>query len=236
MQESQAVLLYQLQAIDLTLAKRRARLKEIEGILGQDESVTQARSQLEAAEKTLKPAQIRARDLDLEIKSIVQKIQTTDSSLYSGKIRNPKELQEMQDEVASLKRRQSQLEDELLEAMVQSESGQAAVVEAQKTLNDAQARWAGSQVDLLDEKQRLEGEVITVTAQRKQAAEVIDKAGLTTYETLRKTKNGKPIALLQGNSCMTCGVEQTSALAQQVRQAKTLIYCGSCGRILATHQ
>jgi predicted nucleic acid-binding Zn-ribbon protein len=231
---SQASLLYRLQTLDLGIAQRRARLQEIEIVLGQDEAVRGARQRFEAADSALKPWQTRVRDLDLEIKSLAQKIQQTDRNLYSGKITNPKELQDMQEDIASLKRRQSQLEDELLEAMMKSEEGQTAVAEAQRQLNEAQAAWAGSQVDLLDEKQRLEKEVADWQAQRQQAAAAVDLASLSKYEALRPKKRGQAVALLKGDSCVLCGVEQTSRIVQQVRQGTQLIYCESCGRILAT--
>jgi predicted nucleic acid-binding Zn-ribbon protein len=140
----------------------------------------------------------------------------------------------MQNELASLRRRQQQLEDDLLEAMVRSEDGQTAVGGAQQTLDKAQAIWAGSQTDLLYEKERLEKELADLTAQRKRATADIDPASLAKYEALRLKKRGQPVALLQGDSCALCGVEQTSTVAQQVRQSAQLVYCESCGRILAS--
>ena len=230
---SQATLLYRLQTLDLAIAQRRTRLREIEAVLGKDEQVAQARQQLNAAEQALKPWQTRARDLDLEIKSLAQKIKETDRALYGGKVRNPKELQDMQDDIASMQRRQSQLEDELLDAMMHSDEGQTAVSGADQALKQAQAQWAGSQHDLIDEQARLERELTDLEAKRKQAASEVDKDALTKYEALRTKKRGQAVALLQGESCKTCGVEQTSMIAQQVRQGNQLVYCNSCGRILA---
>jgi uncharacterized protein len=231
---SQATLLYRLQTFDLAIAQHRARLQEIAAVLGKDEAVSQARQRLDEANQTLKPWQARTRDVDLEIKGLVQKIQQTDQMLYSGKVSNPKELQDMQNELASLKRRQSQLEDELLEAMLRSDEGQIAVSEAESTFSQAQVAWSGSQSALLDEQQRLEKELADLTVQRKQAAAAVDPGSLAKYEALRPKKRGQPVSLLQDSSCALCGVEQTSAIAQQVRQGARLIYCESCGRILAT--
>src|SRR5450755_1471534 len=109
---SQATHLYRLQIMDLALGHVLNRLDEIEKILGANEEVLGARQVLEAAEKVLLPWQANALNLDLEIKSVALKLQTTDQQLYAGKVTNPKELQDMETEIASLKRRQSQLEDE----------------------------------------------------------------------------------------------------------------------------
>src|SRR5205085_319270 len=97
----------------------------------------------------------------------------------------------------------------------------------------ATAVWKGSQVDLLAEKERLEGELKLLEAKRKEASAGIDPVALTAYENLRPKKQGGAVALLQGNSCMTCRVEQTSSLVQKVRSSSTLVYCGTCGRILS---
>src|SRR5260221_207347 len=231
--DSPAILLYRLQTVDQGIAQRRARLKEVNAILGHDEGVQQARSQLDAATDALKPWQVRARDLDLEIKSIVAKIKTTEESLYSGRISNPKALQEMQDEIASLKRHQAKLEDDLLEAMMQTEENQAHVDAGQKSLNEVQAVWKGSQVDLVAEKERLEGELAILEGKRKESASGIDPVALAAYENMRPKKQGGAVALLQRNSCMTCRVEQTCSLVQKVRSSSTLVYCGTCGRILS---
>src|SRR5436190_1212623 len=148
MPSSLASSLYQLQSLDLAITQRRTRLDQIAAILGKDESVAQAQAQYTAAEQALTPWQTRSRNLDLEIKGLVQKIQLTEQSLYSGKITNPKELRDMGTEIESLKRRQSQLEDDLLDAMVHVEEEQASVETAKVELDKAQAVCAGSQSDL----------------------------------------------------------------------------------------
>ncbi len=231
---SQASLLYRLQTLDLGLTQRQNRLNEINKLLGDSAQVKQARQGLEAAEQAVAPWQTRVRNLDLEIKSIAQKTTSTEQNLYSGRISNPKELTDMQQEIFSLKKRQSQLEDEMLDAMLQVEEGQAVVSTAKHTLDSSQASWDGSQVDLTGEKQRLEGEVANLKQQRQNAASEVDPAALAKYEALRPKKRGQAVALIQGDSCVACGVEQTSRNAQQVRQGAQLVYCESCGRILAT--
>lgn len=232
--ESQAVLLYRLQTIDLDIARRRARLKAIETLLSGDETVAQAAQAYESAERALKPWQNRARDLDLEIKAVVSKAQSADADLYSGRITSPKALQEIQDEIAALKRRQSALEDELLEAMLEVEDHQAQVAQAQDRLASAHETFAGSQADLLAEKQRLQAEIAQDEQKRAAAAAGVEPTSLAAYEKLRPRMRGQAVSLLQSGGCSMCGVEQTSMIVQQVRSGK-LVYCGTCGRILAEH-
>ncbi len=231
--QNQATLLYQLQKTDLDIAKKRGRLREIEAALKGDESVARATQALETTAAALKPWQTRARDLDFEIKAVADKAKSTNDDLYSGRIRNPKALQELQEEIAALKRQQNGLEDALLEAMLAVEEHQAEVTAAQDALAAARDALAHTQTDLLDEQKRLESEIAQGETQRKASAALIDPPSLATYDKLRQRFRGQAIALLLNEGCATCGVGQTSTNVKAVRSGRGLAYCESCGRILA---
>ncbi|MEP7291006.1 MAG: hypothetical protein ABI835_04445 [Chloroflexota bacterium] len=230
---NQAGLLYRLQIVDQDIMRRRTRLKEIEAKLSGDETIAQAAQQLDAAEKTLRPWQTRGRDLELEIKTVAEKATSADADLYSGRITNPKALQEIQSEIEALKRRQSQLEDDMLETMMEVEQHQAEVGDATKALTGARAALASTQTDLLDEQQRLDAEVAQAEEQRKAQAAKIEPANLAAYEKLRQRMRGQAVATLQNDGCSMCGVEQTMSNVQNARSGRTLVTCESCGRILA---
>jgi predicted nucleic acid-binding Zn-ribbon protein len=226
-------MLYDLQKIDLQIARARARLREIESLLSGDESVAKASAALDSASAGLKPWQTRARDLDFEIKSVVQKSKSTEDDLYSGRVRSPKALQELQEEIAALKRQQGGLEDSLLEAMMEVEGHQAEVDAAQSALADARAAFAGQQTDLMAEQETLKADAAQLEEHRKAAAAHVEPPSLAAYEKLRQRFRGQAVALLQEEGCSVCGVGQTSTNVKAVRSGRALAYCESCGRILA---
>ncbi len=230
---SPAAQLYQLQLVDQESARQRARLKAIDTQLNGDETVARAAQQLNTAQEALKPAQARARDLDLEIKTIAEKVKSTDADLYGGSIRSPKALQELQEEIESLKRHQGQLEDQLLEVMMQVEERQAQVGDAEHLLTDARANAASQQTDLLAEREHLQAAVAKADEKRQTMAAAIDPAALSAYEKLRPRYKGQVVAAMVDGGCKICGVEQTSMTAQKVRVGRTIVNCESCGRILA---
>jgi predicted nucleic acid-binding Zn-ribbon protein len=230
---NQAGLLYRLQIVDTDIAKRRARLKEIDAKLNNDETIAQATQQLEAAEKAIKPWQTKARDLDLEIKSVAEKSAVADGDLYSGRIANPKALQEIQSEIDALKRRQAALEDDLLETMMELEAAQTEVDSAQENLSMARAALASTQTDLLDEQAKLKAEAAEAEEQRKAMAANVEPANLAVYDKLRQRLRGQAVAKLQSSGCSLCGVEQTMSNMQAARSDRALVFCESCGRILA---
>jgi len=231
--ESPATRLYRLQIVDQAITQHRSRLKDINTALVQNDAVEQARKQVASASAALKPWQVRTRDLDLEMKGLSEKTKIAEDSLYSGRITSPKALEDIQEEIASLKRHQSKLEDSVLDAMMHSDEGQSALDTAQATLDKMLTLHAHLQMTLRAEKERLDGEMPALDAQRKKAAEGIPPEALTAYDALRPKKGGRTVALLDDKSCTACGVEQTLNLVKKAQQEQTLTYCASCGRILA---
>lgn len=224
--------LYQLQEIDLKILRNQKRLKEIAHAMADNEVVQSAQHAVESAENTLKPLRAKNKDLELEIQSNTTKSKATEQRLYSGNVKNPKELQEMQQEIASLKNRNEELEEQLLEVMMSIEDAESNLTEKQATLQNITQEWESQHTDLIQEKEQLETENTTLSAERDTFAETIAPDGLKTYDTLRTKKANKPVSRMDGRSCTICGIEQNTATQQEVRRGHMLIYCSNCGRIL----
>jgi predicted nucleic acid-binding Zn-ribbon protein len=233
---SQPEAMYQLQEIDLGILRDRKRLREIADILANDESLRAAQAGLDAAQNRLSPLRTRSRDLDLEIQSNEAKTRSSEQQLYSGNIKNPKEMQDVQQEIESLKKRHSDLENMLLETMMAVEEAEAALAEAQTNFDTVAASRGDEHRQLLDEKARLEARVRDLQARRAISQDDIRPENLQLYETMRPRKHNQPIAIMQGNTCSFCGVAQTMAIEREVRQAKSLVRCSNCDRILVYRQ
>lgn len=229
---NQAQALFHLQTIDLETRKHRARLQEIVQLLGENERILAAQQALDNAEAALVPIRTQIRDLELNIKGVESKSKATEDRLYAGKVKSPKELQDMQDEIAALKRRRAELEDTLLETMIALEHGETTRAEAAANLDAVQTEQAAEHQNLISERAAIEQQLTTLQAQREAAVAEIEAENLTLYDSLSKSKGGRPVAQLVETSCRACGVGQTTTIIQQVRQGHSLVRCQSCGRIL----
>ncbi|NWG17859.1 MAG: hypothetical protein HXY41_14620 [Chloroflexi bacterium] len=229
---SQALALYQLQEIELGILRCQKRLSEIAAALEDNQAVAEARARLEAAQKTLTPLHTRARNLELEIQSNADKIRATDERLYSGSVRNPKELQDMQQEIQALKRRNAELEDTLLEMMLAVEEAEAALASARADLQQITGDWETQNQNLLDEQARLKADETRLAEQRRQALSHISAEDLKLYNALKPRRHNQPVAVLDGDTCAACGVEQTMAIISDLDRGVSLVKCMSCGRIL----
>ncbi|NMB88810.1 MAG: hypothetical protein GYA17_10650 [Chloroflexi bacterium] len=229
---NQSAQLYQLQKIDSELDQTNNRLKEIEKILAEDESVQAADRVVKDCIQQQHKAQRDLREIEENAKAIAIKISTSESSLYGGKIRNPKELQDLQGEIASLKKRLAALEDEQLEAMVVVEGSDEDYKSAQGRLEAAKANFANMQAGLFGERTNLKKQCERLGMERQATITSISADNLAAYNHLRTSKRGLAVSRIEDDSCHACGTEIRPAERQLAKSSLQIAFCSSCGRIL----
>lgn len=225
--------LYQLQSLDSELDKARKQLADIAANLGESDALKAAKTTMVLAEQTLQKEKATMQDLDLEMKSLTQKITQEEKMLYGGsKAISAKEAANLQEEVASLKRRQSNREEALLEAMVETEDAETALKQAQANLADVQAGWEIDQADLVQKQGVLQKTVAELLEQRPTVLTGVDAEALEEYDDIRPKKAGLAVSIVKGGMCQGCGMAPSQNKIQQAGSGDELIFCGGCGRIL----
>jgi predicted nucleic acid-binding Zn-ribbon protein len=174
----------------------------------------------------------RSRDLELEIESLNSKITASEQRLYSGRVTNPKELSDIQEEVASLKRRRADLEDELLEAMVYAEEAQQTLAKRRSTLKKTENQWQADQAALESELSALETRLMELQDEREQLRPNIPPTNLALYDKIRSRYGGVAVATLRDGVCGFCAVAPSSTKLKAIRSGRDLLQCTNCGRIL----
>jgi predicted nucleic acid-binding Zn-ribbon protein len=223
--------LYHLQQLDSEWDTRQRRLLEIEAALKDDHALREARRALETAEKQAQKWYIKQRDLELEIQSLLDKMSRSEKRLYGGKVKNPKELADLQAEVASLKRRCQKLEDTLLEAMIEREEAEETRDEAQATLDETASLWSTRQSDLKREREEVDQRLAEIRQEREAVVPRIEAGIMATYESLRDQKGGQAVARVRDDICTGCGVAISPSAEWRLRQGE-LCYCDTCRRML----
>ena len=109
--------LYQIQEVDLEVGSNEQALAQIASQLGENEAVVTARNKLTLKQQRLEELSRQQRSLEWEIDGIRSKLATAEEELYSGRIRNPKELANLQYDIDGLKTKRNKLEDRALEIM-----------------------------------------------------------------------------------------------------------------------
>lgn len=229
---SQPFKLFRLQQIDTQIDRLQARLNEIETILKDHSALEQAalehantQAELNKKLKTLKRA-------EEEVRSQRLKIEQTESTLYGGKVRNPKELQDLQNEIAALKRYLNVLEDRQLEAMIEAEASEDEEKAAAGQLESVRKAVEEKRSNLEAERAGLASEVEHAGIERQATISSIPAEDLSLYEQLRRQRKGLAVAIVSDRYCSACGSTLSATVLHAARSSTQLTRCDVCGRIL----
>jgi predicted nucleic acid-binding Zn-ribbon protein len=224
--------LYRLQGVDSEHDEKCERLAQIEESLGESQDLLQARDAVAETEAWLAGQRAELRALELEIATLNDKLRKNQERLYSGRVRNPKELAGLQEEAAALRRRRAELEDEQLELMIAIEDQEAELAERQARLRQIESSWRDEQASLLAEKERLAQELDNLEEELQAMRARIPAADLALYDDLREHEGGRAVALLRRGICQGCGVDVPTTLARSVERGEGIHFCPICNRLL----
>ena len=224
--------LYRLQQIDTQLDWIQNRLSEIEKLLGEDATLQQAAAELAQKEQAHQMAVKKLTKAEDEVRQVRIKIEQDESSLYGGKIRNPKELKDRENEVAALKRHLATLEDRQLEDMLREEDAAAQENEAETVRGQAQQEFDQRTAELRQEREKITKDQRRLEGERQAAAEPIEADDLALYTQLRKARRGVAVSKVTDRACSSCGSTLNAALLNASHSPNQINRCETCGRIL----
>jgi predicted nucleic acid-binding Zn-ribbon protein len=224
--------LYKLQLVDGEWDEKGGRLANVEASLGETDDLIRAREAVVETEGLLEKQRQVLRALELEIAGVEDKLKVNQERLYSGRVRNPKELSNLQEEAAALRRRCSELEDEELELMIAIEEDEAELAERQARLRQIEGSWRDEQAALQSEKEQLELRILELEEQREEMRARIGPADLALYDDLRDRGGGTGVALLKRGICQICGVDVPTGVARAVERGEGIHFCPVCNRLL----
>lgn len=229
---SQVNQLYRLQQLDTEIRNKKQRLTEVINAQRETKELINARGQEAKISTELQTLETSQRDLNLELGGITNKRQRSEQRLYSGKVQNPKELEDLQNEVAALGRRRADLEDEVLETMILIEDTQEEKKIADQSLVKIQADWEKSQAKYKLEQGELVNSLSDLLDARKKQLVLIEPRLIKEYDALAMKKNGIAVAGLLNGRCTGCHISASANKVKSVQQGD-IVYCGGCDRILS---
>jgi predicted nucleic acid-binding Zn-ribbon protein len=198
-----------------------------------DTMVTLEASLADATERADAVARVQRR-LEDELGLVEEKIKGLDARLYSGETTVVKELQALQADIDSLKRRRDALEDEVLGAMSEREPIDTEV----QSLGAERDRLDTESSDLLvaiaEAQAGIDAELVAVTGDRATAASAIPADLMALYEKIRANEDGIGAAALVNARCGGCHLALPATEIDRMKREPpdALVTCEQCGRIL----
>jgi len=229
---SAAMGLYRLQQVDSQIDGIQARQQWIQDTLQNDVSLRTATQTFTLADNKHKDALRALKQTEVEVEKQRIKIEQTEANLYGGRVQNPKELQDLQMDDASLKKYLETLEERELEAMIIVETVEHELQTAKLELDRTQANINEQYRDLGTENETLKKDLERLEHERNAILSDLVSSVVSTYDQIRKQRRGIAVTTISDSACSACGTTLTLSLQQSARSATQLFNCPTCGRIL----
>jgi uncharacterized protein len=227
--------LLQVQERDLAIDRlrhRRDHLPERAELRTVEDRIAQVQTTLVEAMGRRDEVVDRQTKLEADVAASEKRIVEIDKRMYSGEVSASRDLQAMTDEIQSLKRRVSSLEDQALEVMEEREplDAEVATLEQQRADLDGQALLAR----IAEAEAAIDAELATEQAARREVATGLPADLASTYERLRSKLGGVGAARLEQGSCTGCHLKLPSTEVERLRKLDPdeVAFCDQCGRIL----
>ena len=216
------------------LRHRRRTLPERAELAGVEEALAALeQARVEANERRGEVAR-RQRALEDDLAGTESKIAEIERRMYSGVVSAPRELQAMQADVESLRRRRSTLEDGVLDAMTEREPLDDEVAGLDRERQRLDEEGVRLRAAVAEAEAAIDAELTVEEGGRGEAADGLPADLLTLYERLRARLDGIGAAPLVGGRCGGCHLSLPATEVDRIRREPpdALITCDQCGRIL----
>jgi predicted nucleic acid-binding Zn-ribbon protein len=228
--------LLDLQAVDTALnqlSHRRRTLPELAMIEDCDKRAADVRAQLVDAETAVADLDSEQRRLEADIDTVRQRADKDQQRMTAVGV-PAKEVTGLQHEVASLARRQTVLEDELLDLMERRETADARVAELSGSMTAITSERSAAESARDEVLAEVDDAVETRSRERGELAANLPEDLLALYDKVREVSGGVGAAMLRQRRCEGCRLELAGSELSAVRTAKPeqVLRCDNCRRIL----
>ncbi|SFC68221.1 hypothetical protein SAMN04487968_109157 [Nocardioides terrae] len=231
----------QLKLLDVAgLDSRTAQLRHAKASLPELAEIAELTGERREVEDKVRDARVVVDDLtatqakaETDVENVRLRRRRDQERMDSGAVSNPKDLERMQHELATLDRRISVLEDEELEVMEQLETAQSALAELEQRLTGFDHRLADLAVARDSRTAELDAQLAAIEADRPGAVEGLPADLLALYDKIRTAK-GIGAAELRARRCGGCQLELDNAELNRIRTLPSdeVVRCEECSRIL----
>lgn len=215
------------------LAHKRRTLPELARLLELDAQLADLHTALVTSRTAVEDLRRELAKAEADVEQVRSRARRDQQRLDSGQ-GSAKDLQALTSEIASLARRQGDLEDVELEVMERLEAHEGALTEVTKAYDALVAQKEAVEADRDAAFRTIDADAERVRGERATAAEGLDAGLVTLYERLRGQLGGLGAAPLRGRRCEGCRLELNPLDLDAIRSKgeDQVVRCEECGRIL----
>jgi predicted nucleic acid-binding Zn-ribbon protein len=231
--------LVELQLIENAIS---ARSSEIENIKNNKEQVSTQEEFERVSEEFDKinglyaDLESKRKRLEHTVEMQSEKIKNNENKLFSGTITSAKELENYQEEVKILKQKNSEMEDQILELMIELEGILDRVKLAQLEKDKAEADVNRIKNETNEKIEVLKNVVEGLKKRRDDVTLKIPDDYLKKYRELKGKKGGIAVAVLKDNFCNICNMQIPAIAAEEIEDLDEIYKCPLCGRMAVIYR
>ncbi len=215
------------------LAHRRRNLPELAEIDEKSKQYARLATQVIEAETEAGDLAREQSKAEHDVEAVRTRADRDQKRLDSGAVTSPRDLASLQSEIASLHRRQGDLEEVVLEIMERREAADTKVPDLVAQRDEVRAALTAAEDRRDASLQEIEKEAGEVRGRRAAVAAEIAADLLGLYDKL-KDQYGIGAAMLHGGRCQGCKVALSIAEMNRIKAAPhdEVLRCDECRRIL----
>lgn len=223
--------LIRLQTIDLSIQELRIRIDRFPSISkALDEKLKSAQTGLEAAKEKVKNNQANRKKLESEIGTVEGKISKYRDQMIA--VKTNEEYRALQHEIEHAQTGIRKIEDDILNLMMEAETGQTDIKTAESRLKEDQSRVATERKALEEENKQDLSALEGYLKERKEIQAAVSSDLIFQYDRVRKHRGGIGVSPARNEICEICKVRIRPQVFQEIRKNNQIIACDACQRIL----
>lgn len=230
--------LLELQKIEQDLQGRMGSYKKVQQRLATSSPVEKARKAYERRVEREKNARANQNNMTLELKSLIEKVKEAEEQLYSGIVKKPKELTNLEKELEGIKKRRDELEENMLALIDKIETLSNNANKAKLQYENVQVASSERQDALEKREYALKRYISRIGRTRKKILDEVNAKDLELYRYVQRKKGELlAVAKLAQGVCNACHVEVSAARRDKIERMTSkdkLSTCGNCSRILVS--
>ena len=227
---STAQQLYRLQEIELEIESKEQSVLTMTGQLGDSPELVQTRTALAAEQRTSEELKKQQHTLQWEDDDLTGKLKKAEEELYSGRIKNPKELGNLQSEISGFKNKRGQIDEKLLILMDKIEDSGKKLADLTERCKRAETASRELHQQLVTNIETAKNSLAELQAEKQALLESLESQTNRLYYDLKK-KRKTAVAKVSQGTCSACRIQLSITDVQKVRSG-SVIQCSSCQRIL----
>ena len=178
------------------------------------------------------------RDLDRaghHVDELTSAAKQLEARIYSGKVKNLKELDKLQEKRENHKAKIVEIEEKALTLLEEQENLAEGISREKHEISKMKSRFNQERLKIKEEIDKITKELEDAAKEKHQVLVNLPLEILDKYNRV-KIKRAEPVAIVENGQCTGCRMGVSIMLAQEVQITQKVIYCENCGRILVPNE